>query len=99
GMDGRWQHRLPARPDQVEHALAVDIPALRFLDLWPVIEQRLAFGARLLHRALRQDVADRRRDARVLGVDIETDHAIAGRTANNTHAGIAALPLFERSET
>ena len=62
-MDRRRQHRLPPGADQIDDALAGDVPALRLLDVGTVIEQRLAARADLSHRRRRQELVSAARIA------------------------------------
>ena len=48
-MQRRRKHRLPAGPNQINNALAADVPRLRLLDLRTVVERRFALLTALPH--------------------------------------------------
>lgn len=91
-MDGWGQHRLSAVGDDVAHAPAINVPGTRGGDVGPVVEPRLALLSDLLDRRLRQHLGDCCFDPRVVGIDVHSNQAMRGASANDADAGVALAP-------
>src|SRR5262249_61913605 len=91
-MDGRRQHGLSTVGNQITDPLAVDIPRARRRDIRAVVKPRLTLLSDLLNRRLRQHLGDRYFDPRVVGIDVHTDQAMRGASADDADAGVALTP-------